>query len=419
MYITVRLEISTLEKRSRLKMATASRIVLSPKHTGVFSVQGLSEESARKASELLQENHGKYHIYFKMGVFHNHIAHHILSLFALGASPAVMEEQYGRNTRYQMPQFPVDDRVVEDLRDPGKYLKYMGDEKYYQDYLVFFKSEIEKKGYEAVVNEYVLQGDEKADHMLAIMFAGFLHPIIHLGFGVEFQQPSIVAEALAQAVTHDPYLNPLLFEAERLANARRSSTSGKSLVAILDEIQEDPKMRGACAFGQDARTVEDGILVRAAKEMTEYCGRYFVEAEELEMRVAEMMNFGGRLSLLLREPFSRMLEDGLKWEKRIFLGQPNVRRKKSNSTSSPSMRPTAPSFTRLSCSNHGSLPPIKSVSLNTNPASTLSSTSPVAARPLTSPKSQITHLAATTVIPGKASSTACSNMKMMGMRRSC
>ena len=29
---------------------------------------------------------------------------------------------------------------------------------------------------------------------------GFLHPIIHLGFGIEFNQPAIIAEALAQYV---------------------------------------------------------------------------------------------------------------------------------------------------------------------------------------------------------------------------
>lgn len=38
--------------------------------------------------------------------------------------------------------------------------------------------------------------------LLLMDFTGFLHPIIHLGFGVEFQQPAIIAEALAQAAVH-------------------------------------------------------------------------------------------------------------------------------------------------------------------------------------------------------------------------
>ena len=274
-------------------MATAFKIILSPKESGVFSLQGLTKESAQKASEVLQENHDKYHIYFKKGVFHNHIAHHISTLFALGASPIVIEEQYRRNTSYQLPQLLIDHKVVEDLHDPEKYLKYMGHENYYQDYLAFFKSKISESGYEEVVNEYVLKGDAKADHLLGTMFAGFLHSIIHLGFGIEFHQPAIIAEALAQAATHDPYLNPLLFDAEKMANARRSLTTKRTLIAILEDIQADPKMHGACSFAQSARTIEDGILVNAREGMTEYCSQYSIKPEELEMRTAEMMNFGG------------------------------------------------------------------------------------------------------------------------------
>ncbi|KAJ6150072.1 hypothetical protein N7471_001271 [Penicillium samsonianum] len=38
------------------------------------------------------------------------------------------------------------------------------------------------------------------------MFAGLVHPIIHLGFGIEFKQPDIAAHALAQASVHKDYL---------------------------------------------------------------------------------------------------------------------------------------------------------------------------------------------------------------------
>jgi hypothetical protein len=34
--------------------------------------------------------------------------------------------------------------------------------------------------------------------MLARLYEGAYHPIIHLGLGIEFQQPGIIAEALAQ-----------------------------------------------------------------------------------------------------------------------------------------------------------------------------------------------------------------------------
>jgi hypothetical protein len=56
---------------------------------------------------------------------------------------------------------------------------------------------MEEKGWETVLNEYVFAGEEHAEGMLVRIFAGFLHPLIHPGFGVEFKQPAIVVKALA------------------------------------------------------------------------------------------------------------------------------------------------------------------------------------------------------------------------------
>jgi UDP-N-acetyl-D-mannosaminuronic acid transferase (WecB/TagA/CpsF family) len=51
-------------------MATASQIHLEASQKPAFYVEGLTEESARKASELLQENHDKHHIFFNQSGFH-------------------------------------------------------------------------------------------------------------------------------------------------------------------------------------------------------------------------------------------------------------------------------------------------------------------------------------------------------------
>jgi hypothetical protein len=51
-------------------MATATKIQLSPSHHPVFYTSGMNEEIAKKASELLQENHEKYHIFFRAAGFH-------------------------------------------------------------------------------------------------------------------------------------------------------------------------------------------------------------------------------------------------------------------------------------------------------------------------------------------------------------
>jgi hypothetical protein len=153
-------------------MATGSKVQLTIGEWPEFYVPGIAEESATKASELLQENHEKHHIFFNQSGFHNHIAHHLLTLYALNATPAQIQKQYDVNKGYQRAPPPVEQRVIEDMEDPKQFQKFFGKEKYYKDYLKFFQKEIESKGWERVMNQYVFAGDERADAMLVRMFAG-------------------------------------------------------------------------------------------------------------------------------------------------------------------------------------------------------------------------------------------------------
>jgi hypothetical protein len=156
---------------------------------------------------------------------------------------------------------PLKQSIITDMRNPKKYKTYLGSEKYYRNFLVFFKEEINQKGWQEVLNEYIFKGDERADDMLVRMFSGILHPIIHLGFGVEFEQPAIIAEALAQAAVHDNSETLHLIESEKAAKAhcpdRRSDTS---IVQILGEIYADTRLAsgsGAKYASQVHITVEN------------------------------------------------------------------------------------------------------------------------------------------------------------------
>ncbi|KAI9747916.1 MAG: hypothetical protein M1835_001941 [Candelina submexicana] len=268
-------------------MATASKVKLSRTNVGEFHTPGITDESAAKASEVLQENHENHHIFFNSSGFHNHIAHHMLTIYALGVSPSVIQRQYENNRSYQRPPQPLDKDVLNGLNDFSEFKKHLGQERYYHDFLVFFQDEMEKKGWQAVVNEYVLKGDEQADEMLIRMYAGFLHPIIHLGFGIEFEQPAIVAEALAQAAVHDGWMGKFLIPAEK---ASASGTPGsKSLASLLDEIRADKKL-SAAAHWDDDNKIRDGILARASEEAIKYTRQYTVGQDQLEEKTAEMIN---------------------------------------------------------------------------------------------------------------------------------
>jgi len=153
-------------------MASPNKIQLSVKDTGIFDFTPQDEETAAKTSELLQKNHDEHHIFFNKSGMHNHVAHHLLSLYGLGAPASVIEAQYNRNASYQCPIEPAEESVVTDMSNYDHYKKCLGDEKYYHDFLLYFQREMEKKGWENVLNEYMFAGDEKADDMLVRMFGG-------------------------------------------------------------------------------------------------------------------------------------------------------------------------------------------------------------------------------------------------------
>ena len=271
-------------------MATAGTVQLSTAEADLpqYYRKGISQDQAKKASEVLQENHDRHHIFYGSEGFHNHIAHHTLAQFALNASSDAIQKGYNKNKAYQRKGLSVDKEVLKSLQDPAEFMQYLGKEQYYATFLQFFKDEIQKHSWEQVLQKYVFDGDERADKMLVLMFAGFLHPIIHLGYGVEFKQPAIIAEGLAQAACHTDWIGKYLLPAEEAAKDQKQASS-KSIVRLLDEIREDEKLSTA-AHWSDGNKVRDGILARAPENMLKIAAQYHAKPDKLEEKTAEMTN---------------------------------------------------------------------------------------------------------------------------------
>ena len=177
---------------------------------------------------------------------------------------------------YQRSPVPLSKTVVADMHDPNNYKACLGNERHYHNFLVFFEEEMDKKGWQEVLNEYMFKGDERADDMLIRMFDGILHPIIHLGFGVEFEQPAIVAEALAQAAIHRR--GPLYLikseksakEAYQYQNTNGPSDAAATIVQLLEEIYADTTW--------------------PSRDMVKYASQVRVNEDSLEEKTAEMIN---------------------------------------------------------------------------------------------------------------------------------
>jgi hypothetical protein len=270
-------------------MATASRVVLTTHEQPAFSLPRFdAPEKAKAASELLQENHDKFHTFFNKDGFHNHIAHHLLTTYALDASTKDLQRHFDSNQSYQRPQGSYDQATVEQLQDPATFIKFLGDERQYKNFLQLFRNEIDSLGWQAVVNKYVFANDEVASKMLPLLFSGFLHPLIHLGFGVEFEQPAIIAEALAQAAIHSGWIAQFFYPTEQTASKNRSNPS-KTMVELIDDIRNDKELYAAPRWS-DGNKIRDGILARAGETMVSYASQYHIKPEQLEEKTAEMIN---------------------------------------------------------------------------------------------------------------------------------
>lgn len=131
----------------------------------------------------------------------------------------------------------------------------------------------------------MLKGDQRADDMLVRMFDGILHPLIHLGFGVEFEQPAIIAEALALAAVHGNWDAAQLIESETMAKANYPDRrADASIIQLLEEIHQDPKL--------------------FSSSRASFSSRVQVTESNLQEKTAEMINAVGEQQSYYDEPAS-------------------------------------------------------------------------------------------------------------------
>ncbi|KAJ4395455.1 hypothetical protein N0V85_006551 [Neurospora sp. IMI 360204] len=236
-----------------------------------------------------------HHVFFNKDGFHNHIPHHLLALYGTSAPSEALQKAYDVNASYQRPVLPEHQEVVSDLIQNWKEdaAKYLGKEEYYPDFLAFFKREMDRhKGrYEEVVNEFLFSGTPEADNMLVRLYSGFLHPLIQLMYGLEWRQPAIVAEGLAQAAVHGDEIGVYLLGAEEEA-AKANKPEGDMGRRIVEDLLEkgvrgNEKLANAARMS-DANKVRDGVLKRAKDEAIRLAAKVKVGKEELQERTAEM-----------------------------------------------------------------------------------------------------------------------------------
>ncbi|ROW08811.1 hypothetical protein VMCG_02917 [Cytospora schulzeri] len=275
-------------------MATAKKIFIDSQNVGLWGRVKQTDEAAAKATELLQKDleasivlqSGNSSIGLTMLT-----SHHLLTLYGTGANAAHLQKGFDDNTGYQRPPMPTHPHVVEDLRSWGDHAgKYLGQDQYYPDFLAFFQEEVAGKGWEAVVSEYLLAGTEAADDLLVRLHGSVIHPLIQLMFGMEWGQPAIVAEALAQTCVHKDELKRELYAAEKSAGEEYGEKGEKkrmpSIVSLMKAAQEQPGLAKVESENRYWEWIADGL----PDEVLRIMSKVKVAPEELDERTVEMFN---------------------------------------------------------------------------------------------------------------------------------
>ncbi|KAJ5124900.1 uncharacterized protein N7515_008725 [Penicillium bovifimosum] len=272
-------------------------------NAGLKHAKKLTEESSRMLEEVLEENHNNHHIFtttedHKGVYFHNHIAHHDITIWALGANPETIRSQHDRNSLYQREAMTIQETLVDDMSDPLVFKRCLGREENFLNFCRFFEDEINRIGYQEVLQQYLVNGTAVADDILC----RYVHGIIHIGMAMEFKQARLLAEGFAQAcVHHDWWYTQYLTGAEKLS--KEQVEPALPLSACVDLARATEKIRNCSSpyyhmqtrkvTGEmclDLEPARDGVLKNAGPELTRVAARYRVDPNDLERATAELQN---------------------------------------------------------------------------------------------------------------------------------
>ncbi|KAJ9148279.1 HypA-like protein [Pleurostoma richardsiae] len=201
----------------------------------------------------------------------------VLALYGLGASASTIRKHYAAEQLRSKPIKPhleKSDEILAQIRsaaasDDAKLWASLTPKAHtgvsnYAEFLRFLEDEIDTYGWKDTVNKYLFSGSAIAEDMFVRFFGGYLHPYIHLGYGIEFEQPAIVAEALAQTASHITWQGDFLLPAEEKSKSVKGPAPFADLLAALEN---DDRIKAAVEYTDPATT--KGLIAKEGAYLAE------------------------------------------------------------------------------------------------------------------------------------------------------
>ncbi|KAJ3033357.1 hypothetical protein HK097_004884, partial [Rhizophlyctis rosea] len=188
--------------------------------------------------------------------------HVLISRHILGATDDRLDEEYHDEEDYleekrENPKVEIDE---------GNWKDFIGRKDVYGNYLEYFQKRLAPLTPSEIP---ALLTSHLYPHLLPNLVSGAVHPLIHIGFGIEYLHKELIAEGLAEACMHDPSVAPVL----ALDNSK--AVKGKTLESIFEEVRLDKRFDDIVRFKDGNKT--DSVLKRG-ELVKEFAEKIWIDA---------------------------------------------------------------------------------------------------------------------------------------------
>ncbi|KAJ4389510.1 hypothetical protein N0V93_006980 [Gnomoniopsis smithogilvyi] len=265
-----------------MSILSASQVQVRPNRSSIARIsENTSPDCFPTINELLQDNHDNMNIFFRPIGGHNHTVHAVLTIYAMGGKGEDLKRAFRDNDHQQTQIPPTDPAIVVEMKDTDVFMKHMRDQVHYTNYLKFFEQEIEENGWKEVLQQYLFTSTPVAKAMFVQLFEGLYHPLIHVGFGIEFDQPAIVAEGLAQAASHAwGNIGDYFTRCDEIAQAEGALTT--PLQELYQQVRANDKIRMSVQLQQGPNRIRDGLMPNAMEELAKIGAQFRVGKNDLD-----------------------------------------------------------------------------------------------------------------------------------------
>lgn len=296
--------------------STAKQLSYNLTRQGQLNVAGITAASKKATEELLLKDAEKHHCYFRSAGLHNHLSHHLLAAYDLGATTSHLKKIYDVEAPTQRPIF-VEEKDASILVTDDNWVQYLGNQSAYGSFFKFFSGKVAELGAGPALEKYVFHRDanDVSKAMLIRVMSGAVHPFIQIGYGLEFGNETLVATGLAQAAIHKataPEIYSFSYEEST------SSGPGSTVLEILRKVYDSDILQPA-PYDPNAlfNARLQGIVERGQAEIRKICADFHIntnggdavfvsKVEELIWAATLLMSGTGRKGREVRLDFFLM-----------------------------------------------------------------------------------------------------------------